>query len=202
MYLSGRTKLQCTSEQQDLERERGLWHITAFFEVDAAIWWRWHCNKMDKGREPKLANSGELQQLLIKQFQIFNHYIDVRDCYTSMRQIGSVNNYINRFRSVVVELPHESNEDQVYQFLKGLNSEIQASMRTHKPCTLKAAMDIADEADRAKMQAYRGSACHTMDWNHPRVHEEVISHDTPAPDQPVVYDLPGPTPMDVGAVQR
>ena len=116
-----------------------------------------------------------------------------------MRQISNVSDYINRFRSVVVELPHESDEDQVYQFLKGLKPEIQASTRTHKPLTLQAAMDIADEADRAKVHVYRGSARHTMDWNHPRVHEGVISHDTPPP---VVNDLPGPTPMDVGAVQR
>ena len=116
---------------------------------------------MDKGQEPKLANWSELQQLLIKQFQTFNHYTDVRDRYTSMRQISSVSDYINRFRSVVVELPHESDEDQVYQFLKGLKPEIQASTRTHKPRTLKAAMDIADEADRAKVHAYRGSAAHS-----------------------------------------
>ena len=55
---------------------------------------------------------------------------------------------LRQFRALVVELLDESEEHQVYQFLKGLKPEIQARTRTHKPATLAIAMDIADKADR------------------------------------------------------
>ena len=100
-------------------------------------------------------NWDAMKKLLIKQFQVFNRETEVRDRYTSLRQQGNVNDYITRFRALVVELPDESEANQIYQFLKGLKPEIQARTRTHKPKTLLEAMDIADEADRANHHAYK-----------------------------------------------
>lgn len=137
--------------------EQGVWHISNFFEGDAAVWWRLYSNKMERGLAPAVASWSDLKTILVEQFQVFNHITDVRDQYTALRQIGTVSAYINRFRSLVVEIPDEPEEHQIYQFLKGLKPEIQARTRTHKPATLAMAMDIADEADRANYHAYRGT---------------------------------------------
>ena len=137
--------------------EAGVWHISNFLEGDAGVWWRLYCSKIDRGLVPKPDKWQELKALLVAQFQIFNHITDIRDNYTALKQTGTVSAYITRFRALVVELPDESEEHQVYQFLKGLKPEIQARTRTHKLATLPIAMDIADEADRAHYHAYKGS---------------------------------------------
>ena len=136
----------------------GVWHISNFLEGDATVWWRLQCDKYERGVEIMPQNWAEMKALLVRQFQVFNRETDVRDRYTALRQQGNVNDYITRFRALVVELPDETEANQIYQFLKGLKPEIQARTRTHKPVTLLQAMDIADEADRARDHAYKGSS--------------------------------------------
>ena len=158
--------------------EAGVWHISNFFEGDAAVWWRLQCDKFDRGVAIAPASWAELKDQLVNQFRIFNHITDIRDQYSALRQTASVTAYITKFRSLVVELPNEPEEQQIYQFLKGLKPEIQARTRTHKPKTLAEAMDIADEADRANYHAYRGRDSRTANYGR-------------APP-------PGPTPMVIG----
>ena len=162
--------------------EQGMWHITSFFDSDAAIWWRLYCDRMENGLVEKPRFWRDLKHLLVEQFQVFNHITDVRDRYQALRQTGTVSAYINKFRSLVVELHNEPEELQIYQFLKGLKPEIQARTRTHKPPTLNVAMDIADEADRAHYHAYG-----------------VAPRNSTAP-KPRSTGGSGPTPMDIGAV--
>lgn len=136
--------------------ESGLWQVTSFFEADAAVWWRLYCQQGQAGLVvlPKVWN--DLKPLMIAQFQVFNHQTDIRDRYQSLRQTGSVNAYITKFRALVVELEEEPEANKVYQFLKGLKPEIQARTRVLKPTSLMTAMDIADEADRADYHARGG----------------------------------------------
>lgn len=135
--------------------EQGVWHITSFLDGDASVWWRLYCDKMERGLAARPARWSDFKALIVDQFQVFNHITDVRDRYQALKQTDAVSAYITRFRSLVVELPDEPEEHQIYQFLKGLKPEIQARTRTHKPATLAIAMDIADEADRANMHAHR-----------------------------------------------
>ena len=177
------------------QTEVGVWHISSFLEGDAAVWWRLQCDRIDRGAWGALmpANWDEFKRQLLEQFKIFNHVTDIRDQYTALRQTASVSAYITKFRSLVVELPEEPEEHQVYQFLKGLKPEIQARTRTHKPATLAMAMDIADEADRAHYHAYRGSAMPNrfvdpLGYSRPNLPD----YSSPTPDTAV--------PMRIGAV--
>ncbi len=165
--------------------ERGVWHITAFLDGDAAVWWRLHCDKMRRGVATTIQTWDQLREMLLEQFEVFNHATDVRDRYQAVRQTSTVSAYITKFRSLVVELPNEPEENQIYQFLKGLKPEIQARTRTHKPNTLTTAMDIADEADRANYHAYGGG------FRMPR--REVGGSVRAA-------SATGPAPMDIGAI--
>ena len=167
------------------DSERGVWHISNFFEEDAAVWWRLQCDKFKRGLATVPTKWTELEGQLIAQFQIFNHVTDVRDKFHALRQTTSVSNYINRFRALVVELPDETEGNQIYQFLKGLKPEIQARTRTHKPRSLTEAMDIADEADRAHYHAYKSAGFTDREGSYLDVTPRMPS---------------GPTPMEVNSV--
>ena len=166
--------------------EAGVWHISNFFEGDAAVWWRLQCDKYKTAPAEMPQTWEQLEKLLVAQFQIFNHVTDIRDQYSALRQTASVTAYIAKFRSLVVELPSEPEDQQIYQFLKGLKPEIQARTRTHKPKTLADAMDIADEADRANYHAYHGRDSRTASYG-----RSAPSYGRSAPQ--------GPTPMVLGA---
>lgn len=65
--------------------ETGVWHITNFLEAGATVWWRLYCDKIERNLEPEPARWSQLRALMIAQFQIFNHVIDVRDKYTALQ---------------------------------------------------------------------------------------------------------------------
>ena len=183
--------------------EQGIWHAAGYLDGDAAVWWRFHCEKMDQGKEPRLRSWSDLKKLLVTQFEVFNHTTDVRDQYQALRQTSSVGAYISKFRSLIVELPNEPEEIQVYQFLKGLKPEIEARTRTHKPRSLSVAMDIADEADRVHNHAYKpgrsGAASQKLqeesgdNFTNEGGEEEIALEGEAARST-------GPEPMEVGAV--
>ena len=166
----------------------GVYHIASFFDADAAVWWRHYCAQVEVGTANLPRNWKEMKDLIRDQFQIFNFETEVRDKFTSIRQFGSVSNYITRFRALAVELPNESEANKIYQFLKGLKPEIQARTRTHKPTTLTRAMDIADEADRANYHAYGQSGKYAK-----TLAKEARSI-APA------MSSSGPAPMQIGAI--
>ena len=139
--------------------EKGVWHITSFLERDAAVWWRLYSTQAENGLDPRVTMPKDwrtLRQVMEDTFREVNHEIDIRDRYVALRQTASVAQYITRFRAAIVELPDESETSRIYWFLRGLKTDIQAQTRTHKPKTLMAAMDIADEADRASQRAFKG----------------------------------------------
>ena len=134
----------------------GVWHITNYLSDEAAVWWRLYCADVENGRSPPVNNWEELKAIMLRRFSEVNRTVAIKDQYSNLRQTGSVRQYINKFRELVVELPNETEWDRVYQFLKGLKPAIQSNTRTHKPSTLEEAMDIADEADRAMYHARSG----------------------------------------------
>ena len=180
--------------------EQGVYHITSFLEADAATWWRFHCHQVDKGLETRLVNFAGLKQLTKKRFQVFNHETEVRDKYYALRQTSSVSAYISRFRALVVELESEPEQTQIYQFLKGLKPSVQAATRTHKPRTLRAAMDIADEADRAKQHAHKSVSWYDTVDGTGLEYSADASNGQPADGEVTAQDSSGPEPMNLGAV--
>ena len=176
-----------------VDHEQGVWHITNFLEGDAATWWRLQVDAMEKGAAAPILTWAHLKGVMIERFQVFNHQVDVRDRYTTLRQTSTVAKYINDFRALVVELAYEPMESQIYQFLKGLKPSIQASTRTHKPTSLLQAMDIADEADRATYHAYGGTPSTSKSTGRGWVNRSRGN---------ARGDTSGPAPMQLGAVQH
>ena len=179
---------------------RGVHHIASFFEGDAAVWWRHHCQQQEQGTVPQPRFWKELRELMTEQFQVFNYETEVRDQYVNLRQIGTVSQYVAKFRALVLELPRETEEQKIYFFLRGLKPEIQARTRTLKPKTLARAMDIADEADRANKHAY-GRRRFQSEQAPIGVPSTDYLEGPNAADEGVAEEVSGPLPMDVNALR-
>lgn len=170
---------------------QAIWHISTFLEGDAMSWWRLYSDEIRRGIKPDIGTWEQFRDILVETFQEFNHETEIRDRYQALRQTGSVAKYTAEFRSLVVELKDETEAQRVYQFLKGLKSEIQARTRTQKPTSLTQAMDIADEADRANTHSMRaGRFGGAVNWNRGRQDRTAVVADS------------GPRPMQVGAVRQ
>ena len=153
---------------------QAMWHMSSFFEGDVAVWWRFHCQKMAEGKAVAITTWDKLKQLLVVRFREVNHETAARDRYFSLKQEGSVKDFITKFQSAVVDVPDESEAQLVYQFLRGLKHEISVNTRMQRPRLLEEAMEIAAEVDSAR----RG-----------------------APREKTVEPKPGPEPMQLGAIR-
>ena len=111
----------------------GVWHITNYLQEEAAVWWRLYCADVENGRSPAINTWVELKTIMLRRFSEVNRTVAIKDQYSNLRQTGSVRQYINKFRELVVELLSETEWDRVYQFLKGLKPAIQSNTCTHKP---------------------------------------------------------------------
>ena len=128
---------------------QGVFHITSYLADDAATWWRLYCNRVERNEAPAVFNWWALRLVLLETFSEINRLTTIKDQFSSVQQTTSVQAYIAKFQSIVIELPEKSEADQVHQFLRGLKKGVQLHTRTHQPQTLAHAMRIADEADRA-----------------------------------------------------
>ena len=165
--------------------ETGVWHISIYFEEEVAMWWRLHCQKIKDGKADPVPDWATLKQLLIKHFTEVNRETAVRDEYTSLEQKGPVRDYISKFRSLVVELPDETEAQQLYQFIKGLKPDVALHTSGAHPATLERAMEMAASVDSARRRNQgRGSR----------------SYSAPVGDIRTEHHDSQPTPMEVGAV--
>ena len=128
---------------------QGVFHITSYLVDDAATWWRLYCNRVERGEAPGLFNWWALRLVLLETFSEVNRLTTIRDQFSTVKQVTTVQAYIAKFQSIVIELPEKSEADQVHQFLRGLKRNVQLHTRTHQPQSLAHAMRVADEADRA-----------------------------------------------------
>ena len=131
------------------ETVQGVFHITNYLTEDAAVWWRLYCQRVERGEVGPILNWWTLRILMLEQFTEINRLTTLRDQYDAIKQTGSVQAYVTKFQSVILELPEKSEEDRVHKFLKGLKPQVQVATRTQRPQTLIDAMKVADEADRA-----------------------------------------------------
>ena len=164
---------------------QGVFHITSYLAEDAAIWWRLYCHRVERGEAPGLFNWWALRLVLLETFSEINRLTTVRDQFSSVKQTTSVQAYIAKFQSIVIELPEKTEADQVHQFLRGLKRGVQLHTRTHQPQTLAHAMRVADEADRAIYASGSGALNVTSDRGNKTGGGSKSN---------------GPSPMQVGAV--
>ena len=111
------------------------------------MWWRRYCQRVDRGEVPAPINWWQRRQLMLERFTEIKRLNRLRDDYDALKQQGTVQTYVAKFQSLILELPEKSEEDLVHKFLGGLKPRLQIFTRPHQPRTLDEAMTAADNAE-------------------------------------------------------
>ena len=110
----------------------------------ALTWWRTWVDRL-----PMLAAnltfttfSAELE----KSFRDVDHVDRLRRRLASLRQVTSVQKYIDEFRTIVIELGSAKPDDDtvLFQFINGLKPAVQLQVRISRPIDIVAAEQAAE----------------------------------------------------------
>ncbi|KAG6507273.1 hypothetical protein ZIOFF_032615 [Zingiber officinale] len=111
---------------------------------DAKLWWRTRMvDDVDAGRE-KIDTWARLKKELKVQFLPGNVSWVARDKLKSLKQKGSVRDYVKEFTSLMLDISNMSEEDKLYNFLYGLQPWAQIELRRQNVRDLLGAIIAAD----------------------------------------------------------
>ena len=85
--------------------------------------------------------------MMLGRFTDINRLNRLQDDHDALKQQGTVQTYVAKFQSLILELLEKSEEDLVDKFLGGLKPRLQIFTRPHQPRTLDEAMTVADNAE-------------------------------------------------------
>jgi Retrotransposon gag protein len=96
---------------------------TLLLEGHAFTWW------MMLTREHRtLTNWQQFEYNITNQFQSFNASLRARDQLYSLKQIGSVTDYIGKYNTLIYQIDDLSESETFYQFKKGLKPAVLIKM--------------------------------------------------------------------------
>ena len=159
-----------------LDTAQAVPHAVSFLIGAARTWWR---AQEASGSPPTTWPT--FKAAFLEAFQTLDAERIARDNMENLRQRTSVTDYANQFSGLLLEVPHMHPADAIYQFVKGLKSQIRLHVELQRPATVNDAMRLAQAADAALY--------HTQTAYH-------VSRPTPSP----LYL--GPQPMQLGALTR
>jgi Ty3 transposon capsid-like protein len=76
-----------------------------------------------------------------------------RDGLKKLRQKRSVSKYANDFNKLILKLPEMTEDEKMYCFITGLQTEVKLQVELQRPSDLQTAKEIADRADTIIFQA-------------------------------------------------
>lgn len=118
-------------------------NITSMYmSGDAKLWWR---TRLEDKFRPEIRTWEELRQEMKDQFLPCNSAWVARESLKRLRQgTGTIREYVKQFSSIMLDIRNMSEEDKVFNFIKGLNSYGQGELVKAQPKDLAAAMTFAD----------------------------------------------------------
>ena len=111
----------------------------------AAQWYRLQCVRAPED-EP-FTTWDDLKAALEKQFKPVNCEKRARDRLAALKQVTSVNRYIQEFTNVCLQIPDLHSSEQYYRFLQGLKSNVRREVELQNPETFDEATRIAERID-------------------------------------------------------
>ncbi|KAF4380195.1 hypothetical protein F8388_020377 [Cannabis sativa] len=140
------------------ERYFGLQRLTAEEQLEAAVlclegpalrWFRW------ENRRREIRSWGELKDLLLRRF-LPAHEGSAYDRFLALQQTSTVQEYRQQFEALTASLGAVAEPLLESAFLKGLNSEIQGTLRLLEPVGLEKTMELAEivEANPKVVRAF------------------------------------------------
>jgi hypothetical protein len=145
------------------------WVEFATLRLDGAALAWWQTLELS-GEEPTDWN--EFSEGLRDQFGSLNPEQDARDTFWyHLRQITTVREYVEEFRSLLLELPTVDDGTKKDRFIQGLKDSIRHEVVFRNPISLSEAMSLAERCERAGNRA--------AVYNRPRTYAQVASGSRP-----------------------
>src|SRR5271163_1050069 len=99
---------------------------------DAKIWWRSHRNTFPDDHSQRINCWSQLKRALIDHFTPPEHSYNIRVKLSNLKQSGSVADYNASFMRLRQQLTKISDDDVIYEYLRGLNPKIRETVRAQK----------------------------------------------------------------------
>ena len=177
---------------------------STFLRGPAAIWWR--ARVEGNNNQPPFATWNAFGEALQLEFQPVNAENAARDKLHSLVQTRSVQDYVSAFRILCLQIPGMTAPVKLDMFVRGLKDTIQRDVLIQRPQTFDAAVIIAETIDAIDFRMHRKSPRLATSSSLNITHSSGPSRPYAAASAPRPYAVaapaPGPTPMEIGAVQR
>jgi hypothetical protein len=151
--------------------EHCLLVATQLLNPDVMTWYQSTSNIM---------NWEQLKQAMTVYYKPHNEQVNARDGLKKLRQKRSVAEYANDFNKLILKLPEMTEDEKMYCFITGLQTEVKLQVELQRPSDLQTAKEIADRADTIIFQAKRFSrgrgvsSSETASGNWPNQDEEAM----------------------------
>ena len=117
----------------------------------AATWWRTYEKDLALGIATEINSWEEFTRILRKTFQDSHQIRKVRRDFLSLRQIGSVEEYNNKFREYTFKIRDLSKEELLFRYTNGLKTSLEADVTSFQPYDVEEAMQHALRLERKYM---------------------------------------------------
>jgi hypothetical protein len=146
---------QLYARQLNPESSEAVFYAAAHFTDRAAVWFL--SRKMATGDIlfGGFTTFTELRTALESEFGDPNPGQRARDRLERCRQRTSVADYTHEFRTILLDLPHRDEADNVYSFIKGLKEKTREMVMLQEPSTLEDAIRLAHQADSIVLSTLR-----------------------------------------------
>ena len=132
-------------------------YITSMYLYgDAKLWWRTQMGDDAGSGRPQIDTWETLKRELKEQFLPTNSAWLARESLKRLKDTGSVKEYVKEFSSIMLDIRNMSDEDQLFNFISGLQGWVQTELRRQRVRDLPVAMAAADCLVDYKM----GYSCH------------------------------------------
>lgn len=184
-------------DYHSLPQDRRVFFAASLLEGAAQTWWRFACEQAG-ARMHELMVWGTFESLLVGRFRTVNATRHARDKLASLRQTGSVHEYVRQFQELVMQIPGIDHAEQLDRFVRGLKTQTRREVIMREPLTLDEAVRMADRYDSLISgmgfsglgDRFSGSRSGQFRGPNPRFAAD-----------PVLPD-PAPTPMEIDALNR
>ena len=126
-------------------------YVVSLLEGKAQTWWRGF-SQTASGDLTRL-DFEDLEEYLVEQFEDVDRELKLRRKLKNLKQLTSVQNYVNEFRRVQLELGSNKLDDGAaqFEFLEGLKDAVRQQVLLGRPMSLEDAILLAERADAAIM---------------------------------------------------
>ena len=120
-----------------------------FLSDNAKVWWRTKYQEIQEGR-CRINTWEELKQELKVHFYPENVNYMARRKLRELRQIGSVQDYVKKFTTIMLDIRDMTEKDKLFHFLNGLSWEAAMELQRRRVQSLMEAVTAVERFVRLR----------------------------------------------------